>query len=71
MWLLSNYEKNIGKSVSDFHNQQTYLTLDDPERGHFKVTKVKIEHSVVAVALRPRVSMDKNVHHCPLSKSAS
>jgi len=40
-------------------------------KGHFKVTKVKIERSVLTFAPRPMVPTNKNVHHCALSKSAS
>ena len=41
-------------------------------RGHFKVTKVKIERIVLTVAPRPKVPVDKNVHRCQaLSKNVS
>ena len=40
-------------------------------RGHFKVTKVKLERRIFTVAPRPMVHIDKNVHRCPLSKSTS
>ncbi len=48
----------------------TPLSVDDPE-GHFKVTKVKIERRVLTVAPRHMVPINKNVHHCALSKSES
>ena len=39
-----------------------------PWRGHFKVTKVKMVRIVLTVAPRPRVPIDKNVHHCQINK---
>ncbi len=49
----------------------TPLSADDLEGGHFKVTKVKIERSVLTVAPRPMVPKTKmftivhlvKVHH--------
>ncbi len=48
----------------------TQLSVDDLEGGQFKITKVKIERSVLTVFPRPMVPLNKNVHHCTLSKSA-
>ncbi len=49
----------------------TALSVDDLEGVISKVTKVKIERSVLTVAPRPMVPITKNVHHCAISKSAS
>jgi len=35
--------------------------LDNPERGHLKVTKVKIERGLVAVTPRPIVPIDNTM----------
>ena len=32
---------------------------------------MKVAHIVLTVAPTPRVPIDKNVHHCPVNKSAS
>ncbi len=47
----------------------TALSVDDLEG--VKVTKVKIERSVLTVAPRPMVPITKNIHNCAISKSAS
>ncbi len=60
------WEVDIGLSES-----ANKFDLGWPWRGHFKVMKVKLTRIVLAVAPRPWVHINKNVHHCPINKSAS
>jgi len=55
------FEVYIGLSESAIK-----FDLKWPWRNHFKVMKMKMTRSILMVAPRPRVSIDKNVHYCPI-----
>ena len=47
------------------------LSESAKNRPWMTFSKVQIERSILTVAPRPKASIDKNVHRCPLNESAS